>query len=76
MDFNKAFTDYSTIEGGKCQTLRSRPTQKDAAVAAVKAAGLNQIAEVQKEWFFDAAQYEMFCKRLDILKNAGGVGDE
>ena len=76
MDFNKAFTDYSTIEGGKCQTLRSRPTQKDAAIAAVKAAGLNQIAEVQKEWFFDAAQYEMFCKRLNILKNAGGVGDE
>ena len=68
MDFNKAFTNYSSVEGGKCQTQRRKVSQKDAAIEAVKKIGLNQIAEVKKEWFSNLSDYEMFEKRLDILR--------
>ena len=70
MDFNKAFTNYSSIEGGKCQTQRRKISQKDAAIEAVKKIGLNQIAEVKKEWFSNISDYEMFEKRLSVLSNA------
>ena len=69
MDFNKAFTNYSSIEGGKCQTQRCKISQKDAALEAVKKIGLNQVSEVEKDWFSDISDYEMFGKRLDILKS-------
>lgn len=68
MDFNKAFTNYSSVEGGKCQTQRRKVSKKDAAIEAVKKIGLNQIAEVKKEWFSNLSDYEMFEKRLDILR--------
>ena len=68
MDFNKAFTNYSSIDGGKCQTQRRKVSQKDAAIEAVEKIGLNQIAEVKKEWFSNMSDYEMFEKRIDILK--------
>ena len=68
MDFNKAFTNYSSVEGGKCQTQRRKVSQKDAAIEAVKKIGLNQIAEVKKEWFSNLSDYEMCEKRLDILR--------
>jgi len=68
MDFNKAFTNYSSVEGGKCQTQRRKVSQKDAAIEAVKKIGLNQIAEVKKEWLSNLSDYEMFEKRLDILR--------
>ena len=69
MDFNKAFTDYSTLEGGICQPIKSHPTQKDAAAAAVKAVGLNQKSEVSRDWFANEKQYKMFTRRLDYLKS-------
>ena len=68
MDFNKAFTAYDTSEGIRCQTSPENISQKEAAVAAVREIGLNQIAEVKKEWFFDDAIWEMFNRRLEILK--------
>ena len=69
MDFNKAFNSYDTIEGSYCQTTKSKISQKDAAIMAVKEIGLNQISEVKKEWFEDESIWTMFNKRLDLLKN-------
>ncbi len=70
MDFNQAFHAYDTVEGTNCQTaFRKRMSQKEAAVYAVKKAGLNQRAQVRKEVFdYFPQYYEMFCKRLSILK--------
>lgn len=69
MDFNKAFTDYSDLDGGICQPAKNRMTQKEAAAEAVKAVGLNQIADVPEEWFADSEQYRMFERRLGYLKS-------
>ena len=68
MDFNKAFTSYDTIEGGKCQTVSQFISQKDAAIAAVKEVGLNQKSEINEKWFDNTTYYEMFKNRLEILK--------
>ena len=35
---------------------------------AVKAVGLNQMKEVDMTWFDDAAEREMFQRRLKLLK--------
>lgn len=71
MDFNQAFRAYDTVEGANCQTvLPERRTQKEAAIEAVCAVGLNQIRAVDEAWFADRRQqYGMFCERLEILKN-------
>ena len=69
MDFNKSFSSYDKIDGAICQTTEKRISQRQAAIEAVKKVGLNQISEVQKEWFFNEAECQMFFKRLDILKN-------
>ena len=69
MDFNKAFEAYDTPEGAKCLTTPVKMTQKEAAVEAVKKIGLNQIKEVERKYFTDAARWEMFEKRLALLKN-------
>lgn len=69
MDFNKSFLSYETVDGAKCQTTDRRITQREAAVEAVKKIGLNQIAEINPEWFSDKNECEMFFRRLDILKN-------
>lgn len=69
MDFNKAFNSYETIEGARCQTTKELCSQMDAAIDAVKHIGLNQIADANKDWFTNSAEYEMFIKRLDILKS-------
>ena len=46
-------------------------TQREAAVAAVNKVGLNQIREVDKSWFdTQEEKYEMFVKRLEILRKA------
>ena len=68
MDFNKAFQAYDTIEGSRCLTTPEPMSQMDAALDAVRQIGLNQREEVRREWFDDAAQGEMFRKRLDTLK--------
>lgn len=67
MDFNKAFNSYDTLDGVKCQTTPKTMSQLEAAVEAVKAVGLNQIHEVKKEWFGSEEQYNMFCRRLNVL---------
>ena len=69
MDFNKAFTDYATVEGGKCRTQRRSISQMTAAIEAVKAIGLNQKSEVKRDWFNNKDDYEMFQKRLAVLKS-------
>lgn len=70
MDFNQSFLSYDTIEGANCQTLfGKRGTQKEAAMEAVRKIGLNQINEVERSCFSELPQYyEMFCKRLEVLK--------
>ena len=68
MDFNKSFLAYDTIDGARCQTSSRKLSQREAAIEAVRAVGLNQIAEVEREWFEDAATWEMFRKRLDAVR--------
>lgn len=68
MDFNRAFAAYDTVEGVRCQTTEGNRSQMQAALHGVARVGLNQIAEVRKEWFTDPAQYDMFAKRLALLK--------
>ena len=67
MDFNKAFQSYDTIEGSSCLTSSRPMSQMDAALEAVRKIGLNQKEEIQREWFSDPAQWEMFLKRLHLL---------
>lgn len=67
MDFNKSFLAYDTIDGACCQTSNRKLSQREAAIEAVRAVGLNQIAEIKPEWFEDAAQWQMFCKRLAVV---------
>ena len=71
MDFNKSFQAYDTLDGALCQTNAKRQSQREAALEAVRAVGFNQTAEVKAEWFEDHAWWEMFCKRLELLKSAG-----
>lgn len=68
MDFNKSFLSYENIDGGLCQTTERRMTQKQAAIEAVRKIGLNQIRAVDRNWFFDEKQAEMFFARLAVLK--------
>lgn len=70
MDFNQAFMSYDTIDGANCQTLfHQYASQKDAAILAVKAIGLNQLQDVSETCFKKLPQYyEMFCRRLELLK--------
>ena len=69
MDFNKAFLAYDSIDGANCLTVNGRKTQKEAAIEAVKAVGLNQIAEIMPEWFNNQEKKEMFFNRLKVLKS-------
>lgn len=69
MDFNQAFTAYDSIEGANCLTTTTPMTQKEAAIEAVQKIGLNQINPINPNWFqHDQQKYEMFLKRLSILK--------
>lgn len=68
MDFNKTFQAYDNPEGANCLTVAAKMTQKEAAIAAVKAIGLNQIKEVDLTWFTDTATRAMFEERLALLK--------
>lgn len=69
MDFNKAFMAYDNIEGSMCLTEGARISQKDAAIIAVKQVGINQIKDVEREWFADIQVWEMFNQRLELLKS-------
>ena len=72
MDFNKAFLSYETVDGALCQTTETKMSQRQAAIEAVKKVGLNQISEIDRSWFDDAAKEDMFFERLNILKQAVG----
>ena len=71
LDFNQAFRDYGIIEGGACQATFGNPmTQKEAAIMAVKAIGLNQIHPIDSAIFDVLPQYkEMFYRRLSLLQS-------
>ena len=42
--------------------------QLDEAMIGVRSVGLNQIREVKREWFDDRSEWEMFSRRLGVLK--------
>ena len=69
MDFNKAFLAYDTIDGARCQTCSRKLSQREAAIEAVRAVGLNQIAEIEPKWFEDQAIRDMFFRRLEEVKS-------
>lgn len=68
MDFNKAFQAYHDMEGANCLTTGKRQSQKEAAIEAVQKIGLNQIKEIDVQWFSDDKKREMFEKRLSLLR--------
>lgn len=68
MDFNKAFLDYEKIEGARCLTADFPMNQLEAAAIGVRSIGLNQIREVERDWFCNQAEWEMFSRRLELLK--------
>lgn len=79
MDFNQAFHHYDTVDGARCQTTRESMSQREAAIAGVRAVGLNQrgaFPEDMASFFaranraFGARLEVMFQERLDILKQA------
>ena len=79
MDFNKAFHAYDSVEGAKCLTTKENMSQKDAAIQAVKAIGLNQVRTLPDDLpaSFERANKAfrmrldmMFERRLEILKTA------
>ena len=67
MDFNRAFQQYNTLEGANCLTVGKRHlSQREAAMEAVQAIGLNQICDVESSVFVGYEQYgEMFSSRLE-----------
>jgi hypothetical protein len=70
MDFNKAFLDYEKIEGARCLTADFPMNQLEAAAIGVRSIGLNQIREVERDWFCNQAEWEMFSRRLELLKQS------
>ena len=76
MDFNKAFLAYDTIDGARCQTCSRKLSQREAAIEAVRAVGLNQIAEIKTEWFEDPTVRDMFFRRLEEVKSERGLPTE
>jgi len=70
MDFNKSFLAYDSMDGARCQTNKKNQTQSEAALEAVQAVGLNQIAEIKESWFSDDARRDMFFRRLTLLRDA------
>lgn len=71
MDFNQAFHAYDNLEGANCQTVLPRKlSQREAAEEAVDQIGLNQIREVEEQWFAGREmEYQVFMGRLEILKD-------
>lgn len=71
MDFNQAFQSYGQLDGANCLTvLPDHMTQKEAAIQAVSRNGLNQIHEIDREWFKNReADYRMLMQRMDVLRH-------
>ncbi len=53
---------------------RQTATDLDRAAIAISYHGLNQIAEINPEWFEDQATRDMFFRRLEAVKNADSAG--
>ena len=69
MDYNKAFLSYDKLSGARCHAADGRLSQQEAAEQAVKAIGLNQIKEIDPDWFADEKIKEMFFQRLNLLRS-------
>lgn len=69
MDFNKAFLGYDHLEGARCMTTTDRVSQMEAALRGVHCVGLNQTGEVKREWFSCEAEWQMFNRRLEVLRS-------
>ena len=67
--FSSGSRHYDTIDGSRCQTCSRKLSQREAAIEAVRAVGLNQIAEIKPEWFEDQAIRDMFFRRLEKVKS-------
>ncbi|MBQ6121251.1 MAG: hypothetical protein IJI59_05860 [Clostridia bacterium] len=76
MDFNKAFHAYDSVDGARCLTTKESMSQKDAAVMAVKAVGLNLVKPLPGDLpslfrranaTFGTRLDAMFKARLDLL---------
>lgn len=70
MDFNKAFLSYTTEDGAVCQTAAEKISQREAAVEAVRRAGLNLLRPLNDVRFPDEQTKTMFFTRLQILQTA------
>ena len=64
----QVFSGYENIEGARCLTTGTPMNQLDAAMIGVRSVGLNQIREVKREWFDDRSEWEMFSRRLGVLR--------
>ncbi len=72
MDFNQAFQSYDHADGANClSVLPVHMTQREAALQAVSKIGLNQIREIDPQWFRGReTDYQMLARRLDILRES------
>lgn len=73
MDFNRAFSAYDSLDGGRCLTVRrgAAVSQREAAVDAAKKVGLNQLRDVEQDWFGGrTADWDMFRTRLELLRKS------
>jgi len=77
MDFNHTFEAYEGLDGAPCLPERNvfnrHLSQREAAEEAVRNIGLNQIADVEEEWFRDTGIKKLFFERLSLLHNKGVV---
>ena len=66
MDFNRAFQQYDTLDGANCLTVGKRHlSQREAAMEAVQAIGLNQTRNIEGAVFAGNEQYgKMLSSRL------------
>ena len=78
MDFNRAFGAYDTEEGARCLTTEALQSQRDAAIAGVKAVGLNQRSPLPEDLAGCFARLnsltgqrleQMFLHRLELLRS-------
>ncbi len=71
MHGSRKIASIDTLPGANCLTVpfSAKMTQLEAAQKAVQRSGLNQISEIQKEWFLGHAPWwDMFRQRLSTLK--------
>jgi len=70
MDFNRAFQQYDTLDGANCLTVGKRHlSQREAAIEAVKKAGLNQNCFVDAAVWNERIEWKyIFQMRLSDLK--------